>query len=104
MARLISVNIGTATFTEHTSAPGNVTGIDKQPVSGPVRLSAPGRPGVGGGSGVAGDAVCDIRNHGGDDQAVYAYSREDLDFWAAELDRELLDGVFGENLTTQGID
>ncbi|HXO23163.1 MAG TPA: MOSC domain-containing protein, partial [Streptosporangiaceae bacterium] len=35
---------------------------------------------------------------------VYAYAREDLDFWAAELDRPLPDGVFGENLTTEGAD
>ena len=45
-----------------------------------------------------------MRNHGGPDLAVYAYAREDLDFWAAELDRPLPDGVFGENLTTEGAD
>ena len=41
---------------------------------------------------------------GGDDQAVYAYAREDLDRWEAVLGRELPSGSFGENLTTQGID
>ena len=45
-----------------------------------------------------------MRNHGGPDQAVYAYAREDLDFWAAELGRPLPAGVFGENLTTAGAD
>ena len=45
-----------------------------------------------------------MRNHGGPDQAVYAYAREDLDFWAAQLGRPLGNGVFGENLTTEGID
>jgi MOSC domain-containing protein YiiM len=54
--------------------------------------------------GLAGDRVYDVRNHGGPDMAVYAYAREDLDFWAAELDRPLPDGVFGENLTTEGAD
>ena len=43
-------------------------------------------------------------HHGGSDQAVYAYAREDLDEWAAELKRDLPNGVFGENLTTTGID
>lgn len=53
---------------------------------------------------MAGDAVCDLRHHGGNDQAVYAYAREDLDRWAGELDRDLPSGVFGENLTTVGVD
>ena len=54
--------------------------------------------------GLAGDRVYDVWNHGGPDQAVYAYAREDLDFWEAELGRPLGNGVFGENLTTEGID
>ncbi|GAA4237136.1 hypothetical protein GCM10022254_48410 [Actinomadura meridiana] len=45
-----------------------------------------------------------MRNHGGPDQAVYAYAREDLDFWEDELGRPLPNGVFGGNLTTTGID
>jgi MOSC domain-containing protein YiiM len=53
---------------------------------------------------VAGDAVCDLRHHGGTDQAVYAYAREDLDAWEADLGRPLPGGVFGENLTIRGLD
>ena len=45
-----------------------------------------------------------MRNHGGPDQAVYAYAREDLDYWETELGRPLGNGVFGENLTTAGLD
>lgn len=56
------------------------------------------------GSGVVGDVIGNRKLHGGDDQAVYAYAREDLDTWAAHLDRELTNGVFGENLTTTGVD
>jgi MOSC domain-containing protein YiiM len=56
------------------------------------------------GSGLAGDDVCNRRHHGGDDQAVYAYAREDLDRWATELGSSLTSGSFGENLTTSGID
>jgi MOSC domain-containing protein YiiM len=42
--------------------------------------------------------------HGGADRARYACAREDADWWAAELDREIPPGLFGENLTTAGID
>jgi MOSC domain-containing protein YiiM len=79
------------------------TGIDKRSVTGPVDVRAPGPKGVGG-SGLVGDRVHKLKHHGGDDQAVYAYAREDLDRWAAELGRPLTDGMFGENLTTTGID
>lgn len=54
--------------------------------------------------GIAGDQVTDVEHHGGPDQAVYAFAREDLDRWAAELGHEIPDGHFGENLTTYGID
>lgn len=100
---LLSVNVGRAAPVAETDAPGGVTGIDKRPIDGAVAVSAPGPRGVGG-SGLAGDSIADLRHHGGDDQAVYAYAREDLDRWAAELDRPLSNGVFGENLTTEGIE
>lgn len=80
------------------------TGIDKRPVEGPVTVSAPGCPKGTGAVGLAGDRVYDADHHGGDDQAVYAYAREDLDYWADELRRELPNGIFGENLTTSGLD
>ena len=35
---------------------------------------------------------------------MYAYAREDLDRWERELGRELTNGMFGENLTTSGVD
>ena len=54
--------------------------------------------------GLDGDEHGDTENHGGLDQALYAYGREDLDWWAEQLGRELPDGAFGENLTTAGID
>lgn len=79
-----------------------MTGIDKRPVTGPVEVRAPGPSGIGG-SGLVGDKIIDLRHHGGDDQAVYAYAREDLDAWEAELGRPLASGAFGENLTTTGL-
>ena len=69
--------------------------IEKHPVPGPVEVTT---------LGLAGDQVSDTRHHGGVDQAVYAFAREDLDWWAAELDTRLRDGQFGENLTTSGYD
>ncbi|MEV5342291.1 MOSC domain-containing protein [Streptomyces sp. NPDC052676] len=101
--RLLSVNLGRPRTVSYTDHPDGVTGIDKRPVDGPVRVAAPG-PGGAGASGLAGDAVCDTRHHGGDDQAVYAVAREDLDAWERELGRALGNGSFGENLTTSGLD
>ncbi|MEU9240083.1 MOSC domain-containing protein [Streptomyces shenzhenensis] len=99
---LLSVNLGHARAVPYTDQLDGVTGVDKRPVAGPVRVAAPGPKGVAG-SGLAGDAVCDLRHHGGDDQAVYAYAREDLDVWEEELGRRLPNGCFGENLTTNGL-
>ncbi|MDT0434187.1 MULTISPECIES: MOSC domain-containing protein [Streptomyces] len=101
--KLLSVNLGRARHLPYTDPAVGVSGIDKRPVEGPVRVAAPGAKGVAG-SGLAGDAVCDLRHHGGDDQAVYAMAREDLDDWERELGRTLPNGVFGENLTTAGVE
>ncbi|MBF6044953.1 MOSC domain-containing protein [Streptomyces sp. NRRL B-1677] len=104
---LLSVNVGRAGTADIPGVPGFeaglATAIDKRPVDGPVAVSAPGPKGTGG-SGLAGDTIVSLRHHGGDDQAVYAFAREDLDRWERELGRPLPDGSFGENLTTSGID
>jgi MOSC domain-containing protein YiiM len=101
--KLLTVNVGRPKTVEYTDAPGGATGIDKKPADGAVRVMDPGPKGEGA-SGLAGDAVCDLRHHGGTDQAVYAFAREDLDFWERELGRPLANGAFGENLTTSGLD
>ena len=93
MPRIRSINVGRPKDADWAGI--GRTSIDKQPVTGPVAVSEVG---------VAGDQVSDTRHHGGADQAVYAYAREDLDFWAAQLGQEIRDGQFGENLTTEGID
>jgi MOSC domain-containing protein YiiM len=99
--RLLSVNVGQPQLNPWKTI--KLTGIDKRPVAGPVMVTMPRAKGMGM-VGLAGDRVYDVRNHGGPDQAVYAYAREDLDFWAAELGRPLPNGMFGENLTTSGLD
>ncbi|MFF4407960.1 MOSC domain-containing protein [Streptomyces sp. NPDC001404] len=105
---LLSVNLGRArTTADRPGAPGFadgiVTGIDKRPATGPVAVAAPGPKGTAG-SGLAGDEVVHLEHHGGNDQAVYAFAREDLDGWERELGRTLPPGSFGENLTTVGVD
>ncbi|AWL86600.1 sulfurase [Streptomyces sp. TSRI0445] len=102
--QLLTVNIGRLRPNARTDGPNGLSGIDKRPVEGPVEVRDPGPKGVGG-SGLSGDAVSDLRHHGGSDQAVYAFAREDLDAWERELGgRTLANGVFGENLTTLGLD
>jgi MOSC domain-containing protein YiiM len=75
------------------------TGIDKRPVDRPVMALR---------LGLAGDTICDTVNHGGPDQAVYAYAIEDTEWWqqqlAGELSFELGPGSLGENLTLRGVD
>ena len=99
--KLLSVNVGHPRLNPWKEM--TQTGIDKRPVDGPVMVTPARAKGLGM-VGLAGDRVYDVRNHGGPDQAVYAYAREDLDFWEAGLDRSLSNGVFGENLTTEGVD
>jgi MOSC domain-containing protein YiiM len=69
-----------------------------------VQVRAPGPKTTGLHSGLVGDPIGDVKSHGGNDQAVYAYAREDYDWWEKELGRQLAAGAFGENLTTSGID
>ena len=71
------------------------TGIWKHPVAGRVPVR---------GVNVGGDDQADRSVHGGPDKAVYAYAREDTDWWEGELGSELPHGVFGENLTLHGVD
>jgi MOSC domain-containing protein YiiM len=101
MSAVLSVNVGRA---EHSTAKNvGVTGIGKRPVAA-VELRAPGPKHGGLGSGVVGDFIGDRHHHGGDYQAVYAFAREELDFWEGQLGRELPNGMFGENLTTVGVE
>jgi MOSC domain-containing protein YiiM len=102
VAELLSVNLAVPRPDPGGSV--GTTGIDKRPVDVPVAVRGPGPQPGGLGSGVVGDDIFDRANHGGDDQAVYAYAREDLDWWQGELGRPLTGGMFGENLTTAGLD
>lgn len=87
--QLLSVNIGEKRV-QSKGARDEITGIYKQPVAGPTLISVEGLPG---------DAICDLKYHGGPDQAVYVYGTPDYEWWCAELGKELVPGTFGENLT-----
>ncbi|ABM07224.1 putative MOSC domain protein [Paenarthrobacter aurescens TC1] len=72
-----------------------VTGIDKRPVEGAIKVHK---------LGLHGDVQANRVDHGGEDQALYAYSQADADYWSGELQRELPAGLFGENLRVAGIE
>jgi MOSC domain-containing protein YiiM len=92
---VVAVNLAVVRTDEFTRVKSGRSGIDKRPVAHPVLLDV---------GGVEGDTICDTANHGGPDQAVYAYSTDDLAFWARELGQEFTPGGVGENLTLDGID
>lgn len=71
------------------------TGINKLAIQGPVMVDA---------EGLVGDAILNRKHHGGVDQAVYIEGSIDLDWWQAELDRDLPYGTFGENLVIEGLE
>ena len=93
MAQVLSVNVGKAR--DASWAGIGRTAMDKQAVTHPVLATR---------LGLEGDQVGDTVHHGGVDQAVYAFAREDIDWWEGELGREIRDGQFAENVTTRGID
>ena len=93
--RLVSVNVGRPQQVSVRGGRPVMSAIGKAPVSGRVRVA---------GVNVDGDDQADRRVHGGPDKAVYAYAREDELWWAARLNREVPPGMFGENLTVEGVD
>ena len=71
------------------------TAIFKKPVAGPVAIRQ---------LNLAGDQQADLTVHGGPDKAVYAYPVEHYEYWRKQLpDVSFSWGVFGENLTTEGL-
>jgi MOSC domain-containing protein YiiM len=94
MAHVISVNVGRPRPV-NTGRRTVLTAIWKAPVQGRVLVR---------GVNLDGDDQADRSLHGGPDKAVYAYAIEDTLAWETEVGRELGPGVFGENLTTEGID
>jgi MOSC domain-containing protein YiiM len=94
-ARVLSINITSVVHQGEWTGSEGRTGIDKRSVTGAVEFKN---------NGVVGDRVIDTNVHGGYEQAVYAYAREDAQWWEREINEEIPAGRFGENLTTEGID
>ncbi|MCX6446209.1 MAG: MOSC domain-containing protein [Actinobacteria bacterium] len=94
-ARVLSINITSVVHQGEWTGSEGRTGIDKRSVSGAIEFKN---------NGVVGDRVIDTNVHGGYEQAVYAYAREDAQWWEKEIKEEIPAGRFGENLTTEGID
>jgi MOSC domain-containing protein YiiM len=86
---ILSVNVGQ----KRTQPKGDTletTGIYKMPVDGPIQIHQ---------LGIQEDFICDHKNHGGPDQAIYIYGAPDYEWWSGELGQELAPGTFGENVT-----
>jgi MOSC domain-containing protein YiiM len=94
-ARVISVNVGQPREVQFRGS-SILTGIFKQPVASRVTVHE---------LSLAGDRQADLTVHGGRDKAIYCYPVEHYPYWAAELPgTDLPYGMFGENLTTEGLD
>ena len=92
--KVLSVNVGLPRLAEYVGEPV-ATGIFKSAVEGRVKV---------GQFNLEGDAQADLTVHGGPQKSVYVYPSEHYDYWGKELpDADLPFGVFGENLTTEGI-
>jgi MOSC domain-containing protein YiiM len=91
---VVSLNVGAVREIEWRGE-RVTTAIWKHPVAGRVALR---------GVNFAGDDQADRRVHGGPDKAVYAYAIEDYEFWREQAGMETSPGLFGENLTTEGLD
>ena len=90
--KLLSINTGKARSFDNEMGR---TGIFKKAQTGAIRIHR---------LGVGDDDICNLRVHGGPDQAVYLYGQPDYDFWEKELGRALVPGLFGENLTIAGLE
>jgi MOSC domain-containing protein YiiM len=93
-ARVVSVNVVHALLPLATPRGGD-SAIDKRPVVGRVHV---------GPLGLTGDTQANRDVHGGPDKAVYAYASEDAAWWSERIGRPVDPGLFGENLTTAGLD
>jgi MOSC domain-containing protein YiiM len=92
--KIISLNVGRPRIVMSNGEPVS-TGIFKEPVHGPVMART---------LNLDGDRQADLSVHGGISKAIYGYPVEHYEFWSRELpDVELPYGMFGENLTTEGL-
>ena len=92
--RIVSVNVGLPREIEWRGKTVR-TSIFKTPIDRRLRVTT---------LNLEGDQQSDLSVHGGADKAVYAYPSEHYAHWRDELPgMDLPWGVFGENLTTEGL-
>src|SRR5271163_2154316 len=92
--RLVSVNVG---LPKDVLWQGKTvfTGVFKEPVTGPRRVSK---------LNVEGDGQGDLAGHGGEQRAVFVYQLDSYRHWEHELERDdFVHGQFGENFTVEGL-
>jgi MOSC domain-containing protein YiiM len=92
--KVLSLNVARPRLAVYQGATIN-TGIFKKPVSGRIALRV---------LNLVGDQQADLTVHGGPYKAVYAHPSEHYEYWRWQLPgMELPWGMFGENLTTEGL-
>ena len=92
--RILSVNVGKP---KDVPWQGKTvfTGVFKDPVKGPCRVSK---------LNVEGDGQGDLAGHGGEQRAVFVYQMDSYRYWERELGRnDFVYGQFGENFTVEGL-
>src|ERR1700726_1661906 len=92
--RVVSVNVGKPREVEWK---GKIvsTSIFKEPVTGRVAMRR---------LNLDGDRQADLTVHGGPEKAIYVYPAEYYHFWRDQFpEMELPWGMFGENLTVEGL-
>src|SRR5262249_34933212 len=101
MPKTVSIQVGQPTkYSYSGTADGKdrswTTAFFKTPVSGSVWVGA---------TNIAGDQQADLKNHGGIDKAVLAYSADHYPYWRQRLNLpDMPYGAFGENLSIIALD
>ena len=101
LLRLLSIQVGRSRALQVSGRTVH-SAIAKQPVAGPVAVTA---------LGLQGDEQVDLSVHGGLSKAVYALPSEHLPWWAAQrraagvslFDEAIPPGMLGENLSLLGV-
>ena len=92
--KLISINAGKEK-TQINKGREEITGIYKSALQGPVQITK---------LGIEDDFIGSPKHHGGPDQALYVYGGADYQWWEHETGREMLPGMFGDNLTISDLE
>lgn len=92
--KVVSLNVGKV---KEVTYDGKTirTGIYKKPIQEPLEAK---------GINIEGDDQGNRKTHGGIDRAIYSYPMEHYSYWKKQYPtKELPFGMFGENLTTEGL-